>query len=173
MNKVMAALIGGAVMMIGATGSAEATVFSFTFNAPILHDPDRVVVGQGTIDADDQGSGVFTVTGATGTSDDQGYANTITGGSGTIRAADGGFATDDLFFTTEKGPGFYSFSRNSDGLSYGVMMGEIGSTNATLTLSTAAAAVPEPVTWGMMVIGFAMVGGLMRPRRRGVRVVSA
>ncbi|MBJ6121825.1 PEPxxWA-CTERM sorting domain-containing protein [Sphingomonas sp. BT553] len=33
-----------------------------------------------------------------------------------------------------------------------------------------AAAVPEPATWAMMLVGFAMVGGTVRYRRRGVRL---
>ncbi len=34
--------------------------------------------------------------------------------------------------------------------------------------AAAAAVVPEPATWGMMLLGFAMVGGAIRYRRRGV-----
>ena len=32
------------------------------------------------------------------------------------------------------------------------------------------AAVPEPATWGMMILGFGLLGGLMRRREREVRV---
>lgn len=32
------------------------------------------------------------------------------------------------------------------------------------------AAVPEPATWGMMILGFGLLGGLMRRRERQVRV---
>ena len=34
-------------------------------------------------------------------------------------------------------------------------------------------AVPEPATWGMMLVGFGMVAGAARYRRRGTRVVYA
>lgn len=36
---------------------------------------------------------------------------------------------------------------------------------ATLTISELAAAVPEPTTWAMMVIGFGMIGGAIRYRK--------
>lgn len=35
------------------------------------------------------------------------------------------------------------------------------------------AAVPEPATWGMMVIGFGLVGGALRSRRRSAGVLAA
>lgn len=34
-------------------------------------------------------------------------------------------------------------------------------------------AVPEPAVWGMMLMGFGLVGTALRSRRRGVRVVTA
>lgn len=36
----------------------------------------------------------------------------------------------------------------------------------TFSITTATAAVPEPATWGMMVIGFGLAGGAMRTSRR-------
>jgi hypothetical protein len=33
-------------------------------------------------------------------------------------------------------------------------------------VSLGAAAVPEPATWGMMIMGFAGMGGVLRSRRR-------
>ena len=39
-----------------------------------------------------------------------------------------------------------------------------------ITISTA---VPEPATWAMMILGFGMVGGLLRRRRTAVRVTYA
>jgi hypothetical protein len=38
------------------------------------------------------------------------------------------------------------------------------------TLRVVTAAVPEPATWAMMIIGFGLVGGAMRARRQTVRV---
>lgn len=39
------------------------------------------------------------------------------------------------------------------------------------TFSDAVAAVPEPATWAMLILGFGMAGGAMRYRRRSTRVV--
>ena len=38
------------------------------------------------------------------------------------------------------------------------------------TISDAATGVPEPATWGLMILGFGLVGAAMRYRSRGVRV---
>lgn len=48
-----------------------------------------------------------------------------------------------------------------------------GACDASFRFSTAAAAaaVPEPATWALMLVGFALVGGAARYRRRGARVV--
>ncbi|WP_233150815.1 PEPxxWA-CTERM sorting domain-containing protein [Sphingomonas mollis] len=45
-----------------------------------------------------------------------------------------------------------------------------GPCDANFRFTTMAAAVPEPATWAMMLVGFAMVGGTVRYRRRGVRL---
>ena len=42
-----------------------------------------------------------------------------------------------------------------------------------LTFSATISAVPEPATWGMMILGFGMLGAAMRTRRRGVKVSFA
>jgi hypothetical protein len=42
-----------------------------------------------------------------------------------------------------------------------------------LTGNTIAAVVPEPATWGMMMLGFGLVGGAMRVSRRKVKVTYA
>ncbi len=49
------------------------------------------------------------------------------------------------------------------------LFGYITDTSATpayLTLTTAVAGVPEPATWGLMILGFGAIGGAMRSRRR-------
>ncbi|WP_233151095.1 PEPxxWA-CTERM sorting domain-containing protein [Sphingomonas sp. BT553] len=43
----------------------------------------------------------------------------------------------------------------------------------TFNFEVAAAAVPEPATWAMMLVGFGMTGAAMRYRRRGVRATFA
>jgi probable HAF family extracellular repeat protein len=47
-----------------------------------------------------------------------------------------------------------------------------GVTHAFL-LTPIAAAVPEPATWGLMLVGFGLVGGAMRTRRRSTTVTYA
>ncbi|KQU55811.1 hypothetical protein ASG67_06770 [Sphingomonas sp. Leaf339] len=42
--------------------------------------------------------------------------------------------------------------------------------DANFRFTTVAGAVPEPATWAMMLVGFAMVGGTVRYRRRNVRL---
>lgn len=51
----------------------------------------------------------------------------------------------------------------------------IGAGNRLLTgtAARAVAAVPEPATWAMMMVGFGMVGAASRYRRRGARVTYA
>jgi hypothetical protein len=45
--------------------------------------------------------------------------------------------------------------------------------STTYNFETAAAAVPEPATWGMMIAGFGMMGASMRYRRRSAKVTFA
>jgi len=45
--------------------------------------------------------------------------------------------------------------------------------NYTLTITEAAAAVPEPATWGLMLAGFGVVGAGLRSRRRSTTVAFA
>lgn len=41
-----------------------------------------------------------------------------------------------------------------------------GFSNGTLTVSALAAAVPEPATWAMMIVGMGVIGGAMRRRAK-------
>ena len=61
-------------------------------------------------------------------------------------------ASSELRFTFQHDPSYFTL----DGVSV-----------------TAAAAVPEPATWGLMILGFGAVGGAMRSRRRTTRVAFA
>ena len=66
---------------------------------------------------------------------------TVTGGTGRFANASGSFlGTGNIFFTG-------------------------GPPSATLTISEAAIAVPEPATWGMMIAGFMVAGLAIRSRR--------
>ncbi|GAA3714746.1 hypothetical protein GCM10022268_24310 [Sphingomonas cynarae] len=55
---------------------------------------------------------------------------------------------------------------NADGITDGFKL-------AGLTVTTAVAAVPEPATWAMMFVGFAMVGAAARYRRRSTTAIIA
>ncbi len=44
--------------------------------------------------------------------------------------------------------------------------------SGSITFNIAAAGVPEPAVWGMMILGFGVVGGAMRSRRRTVRLAA-
>lgn len=48
--------------------------------------------------------------------------------------------------------------------------GAVGLRNLSISL---ASAVPEPTTWAMMLVGFAMVGAAARYRRRGAKITYA
>jgi hypothetical protein len=50
----------------------------------------------------------------------------------------------------------------------GTLIGPTGAYSGTLNLQPRAVAVPEPATWGMMLVGFAGVGFALRRRRRPV-----
>ena len=53
------------------------------------------------------------------------------------------------------------------GVQHLVVNGVTGSSGAYAgTISFAPGAVPEPATWGLMIVGFGGVGGLLRSRRR-------
>jgi PEP-CTERM motif len=43
----------------------------------------------------------------------------------------------------------------------------------TFTADTGAAAVPEPASWALMILGFAAAGGLLRGRRRALALTAA
>lgn len=70
-------------------------------------------------------------------------------------------ANADLAVTT---PGVF-FNRANQGGGYEVFP-SIWVAFTNITTSNAAAAVPEPATWAMMVAGFGLVGGALRGRRR-------
>lgn len=74
---------------------------------------------------------------------------TVTGGTGRLANASGSFlGTGSIFFTG-------------------------GPPRATLTISEAAIAVPEPATWGLMIVGFMVAGLAIRSRRLATPVQMA
>jgi hypothetical protein len=99
-------------------------------------------------------------------------------GTGTI-----GFATGTIFADlniTGTSLGFTQFVSPSDLFSliddqpvfnFGTFnLTSIVSGSSTLRISAATPAVPEPATWGMMMLGFGALGGAMRRQRATARV---
>lgn len=90
----------------------------------------------------------------------------------------GSFGDTDLFYpdqTSVNTPIFANFSNlavthgtfqfNPNGFGFGDAPGAL-SASYTPSVIQPTAAVPEPETWAMMILGIAMMGGVMRTRRR-------
>ena len=99
------------------------------------------------------------------------YDANILGGYGTfLRPTDIPFSNGNNFLgliVTSSGQNYYGFvySTNTIINSYGFE----SSPNTAITATTAVpAAVPEPATWAMMILGFAVVGAAMRRRKAGI-----
>jgi len=77
------------------------------------------------------------------------------------------FQTPDSAFNIY-GPQVYSGSEANPVFAPGVFQGVNGLNQqaGTLTITAAAGGVPEPATWGMMLVGLGVVGALARSRSR-------
>ena len=85
-----------------------------------------------------------------------GYVQWANGGNQTFNFGNGGQLAvhlDDATFNT--GPG----------LNFDEGPGERATITAQFNLNSLSAAVPEPATWGMMIMGFGLAGAVMRRRR--------
>ena len=167
-------LIGAAAVVICAAAPASAAQYLFNFS------------GNGFFGGTLNGSGTLTTDDISFVNALNGYtAQHITGISGTFNGsaitgqAPGTFGANDLFYLT--GPFFV----DGNGLSFKTASGIMGNlfiTNdtsyrvntqgaglltglVTASASPVAAAVPEPATWAMMLIGFAGIGLAFRRRR--------
>lgn len=172
----IAAAIVSLVLTLTAT-TAQAATFVYTMRAPVVQfgSPGDVYIASGRIFADDDGSGGFDITGADGTFSIEGYpefSRTVGGAEGRLVADGlGGFYASEFALFEEDG-GFLAaaMSRNAMTGTYELMLGEVGAPKATLTFApTVSGAVPEPATWGMMILGFGAIGFAMRRRRSTMR----
>jgi len=91
------------------------------------------------------------------------------------------------FFTLNSGGGFSALGATSGGFSAGQQLFSGSVTNPTMLTGRfnlvdqfigtpgvlTVAAIPEPATWAMMMVGFAMVGGAARYRRRATKIAYA
>ncbi|MDB5575145.1 MAG: type sorting protein [Bradyrhizobium sp.] len=108
------------------------------------------------------------------------FASQLNFGSSVIASING-----TILGTFTPGTGWTSFSAtyNSgattlanlrlDAGSFSQSYNDFGVDDASFTGPAAVAAVPEPATWGMMILGFALVGGAARYRRRGAKLAFA
>lgn len=165
--------IGGNVVFSG-SGSLNLTALTpayviapnASFVAPtlgiaILGTPEAIQVFSGATGPTTFGTGMFVFANATSTSGSQvrldptsiaaplGYVSGSALGSSTSTFANSTFASLGL------APGQYQWSWGQ------------GSSSDTLTLQIGeVSAVPEPATWGFMLLGFGLMGAAMRHRRR-------
>ncbi|MBY0583571.1 MAG: PEPxxWA-CTERM sorting domain-containing protein [Sphingomonas sp.] len=185
--KMLGAIVALALSTVAT--AASATTFVYSFSA------DNGAAGAfGTLEATDNGNGSFTATSGTITT-----FGTIAMGSGTLipnpnapapsttPTMNGFFIIyDDLLFPGQNplvninglafninGTNINIYSPNGPS-SYAVFdNGSTAVTPGNFSLSQVAA-VPEPATWAMMIVGFGMIGAGIRSRKRQtVRVAYA
>lgn len=160
-----------AAMIAVPASAAEFFEFEFTTSTPLIGGPGS---GSGilTIDGpafDSRGSTAQTITGITGTFN----GSAITGlaspfGANNLFYANGPTFVDGsgLGFTTAAGTNvnlFFQSSANSFRIN---TTNPFTSSFVTANANPVAAAVPEPGTWAMMLLGFGFVGGAMRSAKR-------
>lgn len=174
MKKVTASFV--ALAMVAGAGSAQAATFDYSFTSKFFNGQNAV--GSGTFEADDTGTGdgSWNISGATGsftTDPDTEYATTynvlgapvdlwgskqrFTLGQKGVVSADFALQTSNLFFTlTGRGDATSGFSASQ---------GEVGGPMTLSITPASAGAVPEPATWGLMLVGFAAAGAALRRRK--------
>lgn len=163
MNKTrcfLAALILSGSMALSSTASAAPLLFNFTsgpfgsnFSFKVDSNPFPI-----------PSSGGFTAA----IFDNAGYnssAKTVIFYSSTSAGGFDNFLGPQLFSGSPSAPslltGVFALTRSGSG--------SVG----TLTVSAVAAAVPEPATWAMLLVGFGLVGGAARYRRRTTTLAYA
>ena len=98
-----------------------------------------------------------------------GAAGTGTIGFGTNIFAQLNIGGTALGFTQYGGPDLFTLVNNKPVFNFGTFnLSSITSGAATITISAAAGAVPEPATWAMMLVGFGGLGFAMRRRAKVV-----
>lgn len=95
-------------------------------------------------------------------------------GFGTGLAAAFQISGTALGFTQFTGPAIFTGTANAPVFSVGTFqLNSLVSGASTLTITQVAAAVPEPETWLMMLLGFGLIGASMRYGRRTTTVTYA
>jgi hypothetical protein len=172
-----------AMMVLASTVAAvpaqASETFDFTF-AALLGNGDTAL-GKGTLTTDDADAlGQYHFTGATGSYYFDGYPQ-WTYDLGGVDGFDGNGPTDGYLFQLGSGAftttgiaftdGFFpviGFAQQPGGR-YNGFFSEVGVDSASLSFARATAAVPEPASWALMLLGFGLAGAAMR-RRPTLRV---
>ena len=162
-----------AIGAFAAVAPASAAQFTFSFT------PSQSLLGTSY-----SGSGIFT-TSDTAMSVNNQTAFAVTGVSGTINGSainnvaggnygnyftTGGYFLDGsgINITTANGMSLNFFNQSSNNIYRVNGTNPFGTFYVNATSAAAAATVPEPAAWALMVGGFGLVGAAMRQRRRAV-----
>jgi hypothetical protein len=171
MQKILTA-IAAAVMALTAQAAAAATSFNFSFSGltqagQTLSGMGVFLTGDGVASTASPGFTEYTINDASGSIQLDGidYAS-IAGlfpdaGASNIIIGDGTAALlVDTAVQTSRGALVLTLNEDGSG-SYLVAFEDLSAPAATVAVSE----VPEPATWGMMLLGFAMVAAAVRRRR--------
>lgn len=174
MNRLTMLLTAAAALAVAAPASAAQYIFSFGTSTPLF---GPTVSGSGTFTTSDTattvaGQTAFQILSITGAVN--GLAiNAPTGSYGNYFTTGPSFldGTGTVFFLVGGGRVDF-FNQSSNGL-YRVNTFSPGSSNFVNASSSAVAAVPEPATWAMMLLGFGGIGFAMRRgRKQNARVLQ-
>lgn len=164
---LVATALASVVMAVSPASAAVTYTFTQTDNQSfnfVLTTPDFVTTTQVFTPSDyvasspNTGEAEFCVPNATCRTNSPPSSNAVINISGvTTTSAGGGY-----YFPTNAFTSFGVFRSSSSGV-----------TGATLTVTQSVAAIPEPATWAMMLVGFGMVAVAARYRRRSVKVSLA
>jgi hypothetical protein len=175
---------------IAAPGAINFTTSAFGYSLLVNTAQSKPIIGSATLPQLDltftaTGTGtIFLYTGDTDFLNPQSFllslAQTSSGGSGTVTGrAWGGSTNNALTFSpllASIGPlsgaassgtasGSYTPAVNPYSLGIGVQINRTTAGTTTGDLNFAAVAIPEPATWGLMMLGFGGVGAILRRRR--------
>lgn len=174
-----------AALLAGTAWAAPANAAA-TFNFRYESAPEEVYLGTGDLTlADPDAAGLIRITGISGhvrstyqgeesnrwaiTGLSTSRANLLTRDLGFAPPSDG--VVPGLSFEIDGGPRNVAIFPFIGG-DLVIFIGEIGG-EVEFSIAPSAAAVPEPAAWGMMIGGFALVGGAARYRRRTTRAAFA
>lgn len=107
--------------------------------------------------------------GRAGYGGNQGYTVTLNGSTGPITLASGATTTNQGFTAVSSGKTVLTGGTYT--LTFQAL--DSGSDNTAFIDAVSVAAVPEPATWGMMLLGFGMVGAGLRRRRTATKGLLA